>query len=312
MSAPALAQAESPPQTVSNDSVKTTSKTVDGFSAVRQEVVSMIATATKRIWLSADYLTDGDVVSGLYLAQYRKINVQVLLGRRKANAYMSRLGFLKNQNIPVFLKPDGFTSPPTALLIDDKMITIDGDLDFRANYRKFTISLASANDAKTFEAAFAKAANVAIPAHADPVPMVGRDRGGRSKYYSGPPPAAVSQEKAAPAPGAAVTRGKRYRPPMGSAKYSDEEMQGSYGYNYNDKKAPQGVPKLLPKQPLYQKLEEQRSKAPPPGSESKDLSSDVKEEAGTPPPAGGSSGTGNETDKKSQDADGQEKAGEDQ
>ena len=243
------------PETVA----KPTSKTLDGFSLVRQEVVTLIAAATKRVWLTADYLTDGDVVSGLYLAQYRKINVQVLLGRKKSNAYMSRLGFLNAQNIPVFLKPDGFLTAPTVLYVDDLMIAIDGDLDFKATYKKFTLSTIGAAEAKVFEGEFAKAANVAIPARADPIPLVGRNMGGQGKYYTGS--AAAAPE---PAPGAAGYRGKRYRPAMGSAKFSDEEMRGSYGYNYRDRKAPKGIPKMLPKHPLYQKLEEERQRTPPP------------------------------------------------
>ena len=237
------------------------SVTLDGFSQVRQEVMGLIGMASRRIWLSADYLTDGDVVSGLYLAQYRKLNVQVLLGKKKANAYMSRLGFLKNQNIPVFLRPESFVTAPTAILVDDRLLTIDGDLDFRANYRKFTVTLASVADAQAFEAGFSKAANVGIPARAEPVPLVGRDSGGRSPSYRGATSSAsASSDDDGSTRGQAVRMGKRYRPPMGSAKYSKDELEGSFDYSYRDKKAPDGVPRKLPKEPLYQKLEVERQR----------------------------------------------------
>src|SRR5688572_28404829 len=75
------------------------------FAELRAYMLDAISGASKRIWLTTDYLTDGEIVSALYVARYRKLDVQVLFGRAKANFYMSRLAYLKNQNIPVFLQP---------------------------------------------------------------------------------------------------------------------------------------------------------------------------------------------------------------
>src|SRR4051812_1521271 len=63
----------------------------ESFSDLRNEVLDYISGATQRIWLVTPYLTDGEIVSALYVAQYRKLDVKVLLGRGKANSYMSRL-----------------------------------------------------------------------------------------------------------------------------------------------------------------------------------------------------------------------------
>jgi hypothetical protein len=82
----------------------------DSFSKMRFEVLNLVGAAKTRIWLVTDYLTDGEVVSALFLARYRKLDVKVLLGKKKAYSYMSRLGYLRQQNIPVYIKPNNFPS----------------------------------------------------------------------------------------------------------------------------------------------------------------------------------------------------------
>ncbi len=216
---------------------------VDGFPAARVQIMNMIAGAKQKIWLSTDYLTDGDIVSGLYLAQYRHVNVQVLLGRLKANSYMSRLNFLKEQNIPVFLKPKEFDVPYTALACDDKLLFMDGDLDFRAKVKKYNLRSGSADDRAHFEAAFAKATGDAIPAVARPIPLVGRSHGNVGPAYSGP---------AVPRSSAPVERRTSMRR---SPDYGGEDTGAAYGYRYSDVKPPKGVPKKLPKETIWQRRE---------------------------------------------------------
>src|SRR5690348_2584680 len=80
----ALAESETAP----------TTKRYETFSDLRADVLDLISAATQRLWLTTDYLTDGEIVSALYIAQYRKLDVKVLLGRAKANVYMSRLNYL--------------------------------------------------------------------------------------------------------------------------------------------------------------------------------------------------------------------------
>jgi hypothetical protein len=165
-------------------------RAVSSFAEVRSAVLDSIAGATRRIWIVTEYLTDGEIVSALYVAQYRKLDVQVLLGRGRSNAYMSRLSYLKNQNIPVYLRPEAFKpAQPTGVLTDDQLTWVDGDLDFLSRVRKFNLTTATPQDRETFTKAFADAAGLKVPAVAAPIPLVGRGNAkGVPQAYSGPRP----------------------------------------------------------------------------------------------------------------------------
>lgn len=165
-------------------------RTVSSFAEVRTALLEGIAGASRRIWMVTDYLTDGELVSALYVARYRKLDVQVLLGRAKANLYMSRLSYLKNQNIPVFLKPDGLrTSQPSAVLCDDRLLLVDSDLNFLNRVRQFKVSLGDDRERDVFVQTFAAAIERKIPAFATPLPLVGRPNPGAPIYSpKGPPP----------------------------------------------------------------------------------------------------------------------------
>jgi|GEM_PF-5227655 len=148
---------------------------MESFADLRNEVLNAIGGATSRIWLASDFLSDGEIVSALYVAQYRKVGVQVLLGRAKSNSYMSRLNYLKAQNIPVFLKPPSMRrGPATALLTDNSLITVNGELDFLARNRRFDLTVGTVEEAKSFEGEFAAAVQQAIPARAAAMPLVGK------------------------------------------------------------------------------------------------------------------------------------------
>ncbi len=199
---------------------------------MRNAVLDAMAGATKRIWLNTDYLTDGEIVSALYVAQYRKLEVMVLLGRSKANNYMSRLNYLKNQNIAVYLKPDSFkTTRPTALLCDDKLYYLDGELDFMAKVKKYTLEVPSADEKEHFQAAFAGAANLKVPAVARALPLVGR---------------ANPQNRTTSSAGASPQANPRYLP-RPAPTYSHEDGTGAYTYDRHQSPRPEGVPAKLPK-----------------------------------------------------------------
>ncbi len=201
--------------------------TLNGFSQVRTTILDLISGATRRIWLSTDYLTDGEIVSALYVAQYRKIDVQVLLGRGKANLYMSRLNYLKNQNIPVYLRPDTFKTAPTAVLVDDQLLYLDAELDFLAKVRRFTVSRATGVQRDEFATNFSQAASLKVPALARPLPLVGRP-GGTGRTYAPPAP------------------GGRYLPSPTTVRHNDDPS-GVYRYDRTPMPRPDDVPKKLPK-----------------------------------------------------------------
>jgi hypothetical protein len=197
---------------------------LDSFAEVRTALLDAIAGATKRVWMATDYLTDGEIVSALYVAQYRKLDVQVLLGRARANHYMSRLSYLKNQNIPVYLKPDQTKfAQPTALLADDTLLTVDGDLNFLAKVRRYRVTAPKAGDRDQFVHAFAAAAGAKVPAMPMPMPLVGR-----------------------PNP-----RGTVFHPIGGTAQSPAPSEAGVYYYDRKREARPANVPAKLPKNVKY-------------------------------------------------------------
>lgn len=209
------------------------SKTFSSFADLRNELLNDIGGATHRLWLVTDFLTDGELVSALYVAQYRKLDVQVLLGKAKANHYMSRLNYLKNQNIPVYLKPETLKlSRPTAILCDDQLYLVDGELDFMAKYKKYTVDVTDGSEASSFAAAFAAAANLKLPAMARQLPLVGR-AGGKGRVYV-PPPAST---------------------------YSAHAEPGVYTYDHHKQPRPEGVPAKLPKSLKWEEEEHERAQA---------------------------------------------------
>jgi len=220
--------------TSSRASEATLLKSYDNFSALRGDILDFISGATSRVWLHSDFLTDGEIVTSLFMAKYRKLDVKVLLGKRKANAYMSRLNYLKNQNIPVFLKPDNFKSNSiSAVLSDNELVFIDGELDFMSRYKKFNVYRASDQDTQTFTDAFASAASMEIPAVPNKIPLVGR------RNSSGPAAYNPSQAKV-----------------QAETKTSND---GTYNYGRGRSPRPQGVPSKLPKETKWRNAPAQES-----------------------------------------------------
>jgi len=169
---------------VSSPSNAPVHQSLSSFSALRHQVLNEIAGAQTRIWLVTDYLTDGEIVSALYLAQYRRLDVQVLLGREKSRSYMSRLDYLRTQNISVFLKPEEFPfKNPTAMIVDERLIFVDAPLNFMDDNRNFNWSVATSTIRNQFVSAFRAATSQRIPAIPRPIPQVGR---GQNQISSSP------------------------------------------------------------------------------------------------------------------------------
>ena len=224
-----------PPARAATEDGAAAIKTLDGFAAVRQEVLAAIGSATQRIWLTTPYLTDGEIASALFVAKYRKLDVQVLLGRTRANHYMSRLSYLKNQSIPVFLKPDGDQGgklgPRSGILCDEMLLSLDGDLDFLAHVQRYTLSRGRPADVAAFQGAFTAAIAQKLPAVPQPLPMVGHPGGRDGK---------AAPTTAAPAPA------KFLRLPTATPHAPTEE--GVYTYTRRPEPRPDGVPAKLPKE----------------------------------------------------------------
>jgi len=226
------------------------------YSELRHEILGIIGGATKKIWLVTPYLTDGEIATSLFMAKYRKLDVKVLLGRKNANKYLSRLGFLKRQNVPVFLAPEGFGFvDSTAILSDDRLVLVNGSLNFKASKFKFVSKEGTNQQVEQFEKQFKAATAKQIPAIPRPTPYVGRPGRYTNIYRPGTKVKShKEQDKNRSGTSGSVTRSYSRQPSLGA-----QNPDGSYNYNRKrpDKSGP-GMPNRLPKETIQQKkLKEQ-------------------------------------------------------
>lgn len=205
-------------------------KQTANFDDLRHNVLNLLSSGKKRIWLLTDYLTDGDVVSALFLAKYRKLDVKVFLGQSHLNSYMSRLNYLKAQNVPVFERPEHGYIAPTILLIDQRLFTINRDLNALARSGTAQISQASPAEVTTFVAWFKDVVDNPISVEPKPLPAVGRSRNPK-----GP---------------------RSWQPsPSSSVSSYQGESDGSYNYDRSglSRRAPEGLATKLPRTLRWQK-----------------------------------------------------------
>lgn len=205
-------------------------KKAENFNELKHIIMELIGRAESRIILYTDFLSDGEISSGLFLAQYRKVQTVVFLGETAMNRYLSRLGYLKAQNIPVFVRPAARSQfrEPTVILVDRQLYRINRDLDVLKPQLGAEIQLANPEWVSRFEAelvAVLKNNKQAIPT---PLPQVGRAGRGGSGMQKMP-------------------------------SHYQGEQDGSYNYDRvraNHRPAP-GVPTKLPKTPVYEQRRRQ-------------------------------------------------------
>ena len=245
-------------------------KDANNYGIVRTEVLNSIGGAKKRIWISTNFLTDGEIVSALFLAKYRRIDTKIMVENSKVNHYMSRVSDLKRNNVPVFLMPARFAyAKNTYILADDKGYFINADLNHTQTRAAYTITSMSLKESAEFASSFEKALSGSGTVVVKPLPLVGKPGGrGRGHAYR---PSAVSR-----------------RPNDGSYNYDTMSAVGSY-------KIPQGVNKRLPKDTIYQKkqrqtVQEQLSKPaatdtnmPPKGPKDDRVQDDSRRDNASPP-----------------------------
>lgn len=235
------------------------------FANLRTEILAKIGSASKRVWLTTDFLTDADIVSSLFIARYRKIEISVLLGRDRATNVLSRLNYLKQVNIPVSLRPRGFYSKhPTILLIDNQIYGISRNLDHTARNSRSVIQSLSDIELKNFESQFLEAAKLQNAPEMAPLPRVGRARP-NARYYK-------ASESTTNGPGGMRQTGtvapqtQEKSPFAGRARMNNDTPiqnpnQGpSYRYRAARDRAPEGVPTRLPRTPLHQELQRERER----------------------------------------------------
>lgn len=99
------------------------------YGPFKKQLISYISRAKHKIILANDFISDGDIVSSLYLAKYRGISVKVVLGYKKANHYLSRIRFLHNNKIATYvLNIKKLPFPHSFLQVDRQIFKIEGTL----------------------------------------------------------------------------------------------------------------------------------------------------------------------------------------
>lgn len=248
------------------------------FQSFRTELLSKIGSATKRIWIATDFLSDAEIVSSLFIAQYRKVNISVLLGKERATNILSRLNYLKQVNIPVALRPrDFYTKTPSLILIDNSVFGISTILDSSTrSSSKITLELLPSSSLPDFELKFTAAAQLQNAPKMAPLPQVGRARP-NSKYYRGKDLSKSSQNTER-SPSHALDEQKKSMNPSESSRLAPvraanetpsnqaPDRGNSYRYQAVREKAPDGVPTRLPKTTLRQELERERGRLRSPES----------------------------------------------
>lgn len=248
------------------------------FSSLRSEVLTNIGKATKRVWIASDYLTDAEIVSSLFIAKYRKIDVSVLLGKDRATNILSRLNYLKQVNIPVALRPrDFFARYPTIFLIDEKLYGLSIPLDSMTRATRSSLELLSSDQLSDFLNRFNEAAKLQNAPNMAPLPQVGRSRP-NSRYYKNIESSSAGVQKTAPSRHQNQPYSEKVTPPAsnsdklandstddGNNRQPSPSSDGStYRYRNRRQKPPEGIPTRLPKTTLRQELlrERERQRSP--------------------------------------------------
>jgi hypothetical protein len=226
---------------------------MSNFTELRSGLLNLMSAAKQRIWLVSDYLTDGEIVTALYIGQYRGVDVKVLLGKRKSNLYMSRLRYLKNQNIPVYYKPEKFPSGYSSqMLIDGTLYKISGELNFLDKSSAFKIQKATKIELAAYIEEFQKAAGKNAPTIPDTMPLVGTPRHNARGEPLGASRAPVSARERV-----------RATPPSRSepAPYVNHGDTYNYDRNPQSRDVPQGLARKLPSKTIAQERDQNSLKA---------------------------------------------------
>lgn len=241
------------------------------FSSLRADILSKIGGATKRIWIVTDFMSEAEIVSSLFIAQYRKLDVSVLLGKERSTHVLSRLNYLKQVNIPVSLRPkDFYAKYRTVMLMDNQIFGLNTSLDYMSKKGQHVLESLSAEQVADFENRFSEAAKLKNAPQMAPLPQVGRRRP-NSRYYKSsessdltnqaPQKNDPAKQIETSAPVGNITD-PLDRSDASSAIPNKDSEKSITGYRYRGKggKAPEGIPTKLPRTTLRQQLEQERER----------------------------------------------------
>lgn len=246
-------------QNATNPRQASFSQSFDGYPATRVELLNLVSRTKKSLRIVTDFFSDGEMASSLFIAQYRKVDVKVMLGQGRANQIFSRLGFLKEQGIPVWMRPKGFYSESTTLIAADGVLyTLNADLDSSARHRKFTLTSIEGKAAQVFKDAFDVASIGGIVPQARRLPQVGRSRPDARVYR---PEGPVIRD-----PSKNPTSNRSVRGSLGTVGADESDLssgESTFRYSNRGEKPSTGVPTKLPRSTI---LQERATRGAPPES----------------------------------------------
>lgn len=115
-------------------------KTYSNYLDLQQHVLELMRSAKRRIWLTSRYLNDDEVVLGLYVARYRRVDIRVGVSKSQAMSRGSKYQALKNENIHIrLLNLKESTSSPSSLVVDDKGYRISTNFDPTNDSERFEL-----------------------------------------------------------------------------------------------------------------------------------------------------------------------------
>jgi hypothetical protein len=207
-------------------------KKFNSYRDLRAEVLNLMGRAKQKIWLSSNFFTDGEIVTALFLAKYRKIDIRVLVDEKKATHYMSRVYDLKKNNMTVALQPQAFAfKSGSHILIDEEIFHANADLNYMQSRNQFALTRLSSAQWTQFVDAFNKAEANSPKIIVKPLPQVGREYRKQAKAI------------------------ENFSSPSSSRTPSDVYHYGRKGLG--KRKIPEGVVTKLPKATIYQKNQRQ-------------------------------------------------------
>jgi hypothetical protein len=114
--------------------------TFSSYQDFRHQVLSLMGSARHRIWLTSRFLSDSDIILGLYMARYRKVDIRIGVGESQANHPLSRYHELAEEGLFVQKLPlDGQGSSPSSLIIDNQAYRFNTVLHPFVQQRRFSI-----------------------------------------------------------------------------------------------------------------------------------------------------------------------------
>lgn len=129
----------------------------DSFDGLRNALLTEIAAAKRRVWLISEFVSDHDIALSLYIAKFRKLDVQVILGQERLAGFLSQHRYLASHQVPVKIMTGVYR--PTLLVCDNRVFRINSDLDLLSDQRSFALSRVQAKHFKQFDSWIKKASD---------------------------------------------------------------------------------------------------------------------------------------------------------